>query len=244
MLTLAIDTATAQVGVAFGRDGHVLGEVRIDGGRRHAEELVPAIRYLGTETGIRLDQLAFVSVGVGPGLYTGLRVGMTTARTLAQVLGIPVVGIPSLDLVAYPWRAAHREVVALIDARRKEVFAGRYLPAPGGMQRIGEYVVCTPEAIAAEMAAAGADVLVAGDGAVAYRDVFAGVDHVGAGRSRRGRPEPGRARGARHRTLRARGVLASGRGVAAVPAPQRRRDRLGPPVSERRRPQGEERRGE
>jgi tRNA threonylcarbamoyladenosine biosynthesis protein TsaB len=178
VLTLAIDTATAQVGVAFGRDGRVLGEVRIDGGRRHAEELAPAIRYLSGETGVALDQLAFVAVGVGPGLYTGLRVGVTTARTLAQVLEIPIVGIPSLDLVAYPWRAAHREVVALIDARRQEVFAARYLPVPGGMQRVGEYVVCAPDAIAAEIAAAGSDVLVAGDGALAHPEVFAGVEHV------------------------------------------------------------------
>ncbi len=178
MLTLAIDTATAQVGVAFGRDGRVLGEVRIDGGRRHAEELAPAIRYLSGETGVALDQLAFVSVGIGPGLYTGLRVGVTTARTLAQVLEIPIVGIPSLDLVAYPWRAAHREVVALIDARRKEVFAGRYLPVPGGMQRVGEYVVRAPDAIAAEIIAAGSDVLVAGDGALAHPEAFAGLEHV------------------------------------------------------------------
>ena len=96
-----------------GRDGRVLGEVRIDGGRRHAEELAPAIEYLRGQTGIALDELACVAVGVGPGLFTGLRVGVTTARTLAQVLDVPVVGIPSLDLVAYPWRATHRRVVAL-----------------------------------------------------------------------------------------------------------------------------------
>src|SRR6187551_1942440 len=116
VLMLAIDTATAQVGVAIGRDGRVLGEVRIDGARRHAEELAPAIEYLRKETGVGLGDLACISVGIGPGLYTGLRVGVTTARTLAQVLDVPVVGIPSLDLVAYPWRTTHRRVVAVIDA--------------------------------------------------------------------------------------------------------------------------------
>jgi len=69
------------------------------------------------QTGITLDDLAGVAVGIGPGLYTGLRVGVTSARTLAQVLDVPVVGIPSLDLVAYPWRATHRRIVALIERR-------------------------------------------------------------------------------------------------------------------------------
>ena len=90
MLMLAIDTATAQVGVAIGRDGHVLGEVRIDGRRRHAEELAPAIEYLRDQTGIALADLVCVAVGLGPGLFTGLRVGVTTARTL------------------YPWRGDNR----------------------------------------------------------------------------------------------------------------------------------------
>lgn len=178
MLTLAIDTATAQVGVAIGRDGRVLGEVSIAGGRRHAEELAPAIEYLRGQTGISLDDLAFVAVGIGPGLYTGLRVGVTTARTLAQVLDIPVVGIPSLDLVAYPWRATPRRIVALIDARRKEVFAARYWPVPGGVQRDGEYTVEVPAAIAAELLATGAESLLVGDGALEYADAFAGLDHV------------------------------------------------------------------
>ncbi len=181
MLMLAIDTATAQVGVAIGRDGHVLGEVRIDGGRRHAEELVPAIAYLRGQVGIALAELACVAVGLGPGLFTGLRVGVTTARTLAQVLDVPVVGIPSPDLVAYPWRATDRRLVALIDARRKEVFAARYRPVPGGVQRDGDYTVEAPDAIAAELLATGTDTLLVGDGALVYADTFTGLDHVELG---------------------------------------------------------------
>ena len=178
VLTVAIDTATAQVGVAFGRGGRVLGEVRLDGGRRHAEQLVPAIEYLAAELAVELDDLAFVAVGIGPGLYTGLRVGVTTARVLAQALAIPMVGIPSLDLVAYPWRATHRQIVAVLDARRHEVFSARYWPVPGGLQRDGEYEVGPPEAVVADIIAGGAEVLLVGDGVLEYPDAFAGVDRV------------------------------------------------------------------
>ena len=80
----------------------MLGEVRLAGGRRHAEQLAPAIEYLRRELGIDLGHLAAIAVGIGPGLFTGLRVGVTTGKVMAQALRIPVVGIPSLDLVAYP----------------------------------------------------------------------------------------------------------------------------------------------
>ena len=178
MILLAIDTATSQVSVAFGRDGRVLGEVRIDGGRRHAEQLAPAIDFLRGELGLELSQLAGIAVGTGPGLYTGLRVGVTTARTLAQALAIPVVGISSLDLVAYPWRVTHRKVIAVLDARRREVFSAGYWPVPGGLQRDGEYAVGSPDAVAAEIIASGVEVLVVGDGALAYAESFAGLDHT------------------------------------------------------------------
>lgn len=178
MTLLAIDTATSQVSVAFGRDGRVLGEVRIDGGRRHAEQLAPAIAYLATELDIDVRTLAAVAVGTGPGLYTGLRVGVTTARTMAQSLGIPIIGIPSLDLVAHPWRTMQRRVVAVLDARRREVFSAQYRPVPGGLARDGEYTVGPPGVLAAEMLARGDDVVLVGDGALVYADSFSGLDRV------------------------------------------------------------------
>ena len=181
MLTLAIDTATAHVGVAIGRDGQVIGEVGLDGARRHAEELAPAIEFLQRETGVTLAQLSFLAVGIGPGLFTGLRVGVTTARTLAQVLGVPLVGIPSLDLVAYPWRTTNRRIVALLDARRREVFAARYWPVPGGLQRDGDDTVGSPEAVVAELVADRHQALLVGDGALEYHDCFADLDHVELG---------------------------------------------------------------
>ena len=178
VLTLAIDTATAQVGVAFGRGGRVVGEVRLDGGRRHAEQLAPAVDYLRRELGVELEELAFIAVGIGPGLYTGLRVGVTTARVLAQALGIPVVGIPSLDLVAYPWRTTTRQIVAVLDARRQEVFSARYWPVPDGLQRDGEYGAGPPAAVVADIVASGVEVLLVGDGVLAYPDAFSGLDRV------------------------------------------------------------------
>lgn len=178
MLTLALDTATARVGVAVGRDGRVLAELTVDGARRHAEELAPAITEVLREARIDLDRIRFVSVGLGPGLFTGLRVGVTTARTLGQVLGVPVVGVPSLDLVAYPWRHTDRRIVALVDARRREVFAARWTVVGDSLERHGDYTVEPPEQIAAELAESRLPVRLVGDGALAYEAVFAALPEV------------------------------------------------------------------
>ncbi|MEX0947281.1 MAG: tRNA (adenosine(37)-N6)-threonylcarbamoyltransferase complex dimerization subunit type 1 TsaB [Acidimicrobiia bacterium] len=168
-----MDTATPQVAVAIGDGGVVRGEVRVVGGRRHAEQLAPAIEYVCTETGVPLDRLAAIAVGIGPGLFTGLRVGVTTAKVMAQALRIPVVAVPSLDLIAYPLRHATRPIVTVIDARRREVFHARYRPVPGGVQREGDYVVGAVDELIADLEATGEDVLLAGDGVTRYREQFA-----------------------------------------------------------------------
>jgi len=178
MHVLAFDTATDVVSVAVGRNGEPLAAVQLAAGREHAERLAPAIAMLCDDAGVSLDHLAAIAVGIGPGRFTGLRVGVTTAKVMAQALAIPVVGIGSLDLIASPLRHARRQVVAVIDARRKEVFWARYRPVPGGLVRVTEDAVDPPRDVVAELEADGAEVLLAGDGVERYRDEFASLDHV------------------------------------------------------------------
>jgi len=176
MLLLAVDTATPQVSVALGEDGQVRGEVRLAGGRRHAEQLAPAIAYLCEQTGVPLDALDALAVGVGPGLFTGLRVGVTTVKVMAQALAVGVVAVPSLDLIAYPLRHARRVVAVVVDARRREVFHATYRPVVGGVERVSEYTVAPAPQVASALAAAGDDVILAGDGVDQYWSAFAGLE--------------------------------------------------------------------
>jgi tRNA threonylcarbamoyladenosine biosynthesis protein TsaB len=178
VLLLGIDTATPQVSVAFGDATRVLGEVHLAGGRRHAEQLAPAIDYLRGELAVDLGQLAAIAVGLGPGLFTGMRVGVTTAKVMAQALRIPVVGVPSLDLVAYELRHTTRMIVVVFDARRREVFHARYVPVPGGVQRVSEYEVGPPADLVADLEAHDDELLLAGDGIEPYRREFAALDHA------------------------------------------------------------------
>ena len=178
MLLLGLDTATKRVGVALANEHGLLGRVELGGPAtvgppRHAETLAPAIAWCLEKCDAQPAQVSAVAVGIGPGMFTGLRVGVTTAKIFAQALRIPVIPIPSLDLLAYPLRHAHGLVVATIDARRHELYWAMYRPVPGGVQRVSEYELGSPEDLVAELQARGEEALVCGDGGLRFPDAFA-----------------------------------------------------------------------
>lgn len=178
MLVLGIETATDQVGCALGDQDGVLAQSHLRAPRRHAEALAPQVRSVCDQAGVPLAKVGVVAVDVGPGLFTGLRVGFTTAVTLAEALDVPMVGFTSLDLLAHGAHLTDRLVAATVDARRGEVFAALYRPVPGGVQQVEPPTVVRPEELASELTARGEDTLLVGDGAARYREVFDDVDHA------------------------------------------------------------------
>jgi tRNA threonylcarbamoyladenosine biosynthesis protein TsaB len=168
VIVLAIDTSTNQTSIALGTGDEVLAAAQFAGPRRR-DDAVPAIEQLLSWSGLEVTALGGIAVGVGPGLYTGLRVGIEIAKTLAQVLHLPIVGLSSLDALAYAVRTTRRRVVAVIDARRGEVFSAFYRAVPGGVVREGPYRVERPAALAAELVAAPEEMLLVGNGAILYR---------------------------------------------------------------------------
>jgi tRNA threonylcarbamoyladenosine biosynthesis protein TsaB len=178
MIVLGIETATTQVGCALGGHEGVLASFHAARGRRHAEILTPAIAFICEQAEVDLREVGAIAVDVGPGLFTGLRVGVATAKAMAQALRVPVVGLSSLDLLAFPARSTRRLICAVIDARRGEVFAAFYRQVPGGVQRVSDPMVVRPGDVAAEIVARGEECLLVGDGALRYADVFAGLSRV------------------------------------------------------------------
>ncbi|MFN0092651.1 MAG: tRNA (adenosine(37)-N6)-threonylcarbamoyltransferase complex dimerization subunit type 1 TsaB [Acidimicrobiales bacterium] len=178
MLILGIDTATAQVGCAIGGHEGVLGSVHSSRGKRHAETLTPAIEFICRQSRVELRELGAVAVDLGPGLFTGLRVGIASAKALAQALRVPVIGVSSLDLLAWPVRFSNRLIATALDARRGELFYAFYRQSPGGVQRVSPPTVGSPDDLASELLAAGEEVLLVGDGGIRYEDVFAGITRV------------------------------------------------------------------
>ena len=128
MLVVGFDTATPAVSVALHDGERVVATAFAVDARRHGELLAPMIAKVMADAGAARGDLTAVATGVGPGPYTGLRVGVVTARVLGAVLGIPVYGVCSLDVIAAAaWPSAGgREFLVATDARRKEVYWARY----------------------------------------------------------------------------------------------------------------------
>jgi tRNA threonylcarbamoyladenosine biosynthesis protein TsaB len=178
MIILGIETATQQVGCALGGQEGVLGSFHAAKGRYHAEILAPAIEFTCKHARIELSEVSCVAVDVGPGLFTGLRVGIATAKAMAFALRVPMIGLSSLDLLAFPVRWSNRLIVPVVDARRGEVFWARYRQVSGGVQRLSEFQVTKADDLAADLQASGEEALLVGDGALRYAQVFEELNNV------------------------------------------------------------------
>lgn len=141
MIVLGIESATELVGVAVADGEGLRSSVWATGRHRHGEALMPAITHALEQAEVTLTDIEVVAVDVGPGLFTGLRVGVVTAKALAQALGLGIIAVTSVDVLAHAAVDAgwNSEVAAVVDARRGEVFARRYQPrlwgstAPAGL---------------------------------------------------------------------------------------------------------------
>ena len=128
MITLALETATTAAAVAVLDDDVVLAEAVASVDRHHTESLLPCAAELLGSLGLGVGEVERIVVDVGPGLFTGLRVGLATARSLAAARGIGLIGLTSLEILAAdPLVEAEARVTAVVDARRGEVFAQRFV---------------------------------------------------------------------------------------------------------------------
>jgi tRNA threonylcarbamoyladenosine biosynthesis protein TsaB len=177
----AIETATETVGVAVQTSTGLSAELSLTGGRRHVESLTPALEHLLRQVGLEPGQLDAVAVDLGPGLFTGLRVGVAAAKGLAQALGIGVMGASSLEiLLRAAAEAGHAgQVLAAVDARRGEVFVAEATLDPAmGVGPMDSPRLLAPAALASELAQRAEPVLAIGDGAQRYADLLEAVPGV------------------------------------------------------------------
>jgi tRNA threonylcarbamoyl adenosine modification protein YeaZ len=184
VLLIAFDTATPAVTVALHDGTHVLAETTTVDARRHGELLASSIDAVLTEAGAGRLDITAVAAGTGPGPYTGLRVGLVTARVLGSALGVPVYGVCTLDVIAADAAkaAGGREFIVATDARRREVYWARYDaggtrldgPAVGIPADVAELAAAS-QAAASQAAAgsqAGGGILAAGAGVLLYPGVL------------------------------------------------------------------------
>jgi tRNA threonylcarbamoyladenosine biosynthesis protein TsaB len=186
MLILGFDTATEVTTIALASEDKVLADLALVSEKTQMERLMPLIDMILDQAGVKVGELDGIVVGSGPGLFTSLRIGVTTAKTLVQALDIPIVSISTLDVLAYSFahstparrppagRAgqAGRLICSVIDAKRGEVFASLYQAVEGDVSEIWPPKVVSPQVLAQELSLLEKPVLLVGNGAWAYQSLL------------------------------------------------------------------------
>ncbi len=140
MLVLGIDTATLVCSVALATEDSIVGEYSLNINKTHSQRLMPLIAGMLDDADLSKKDIQGVAVASGPGSFTGIRIGMATARSLAQGLKIPLAGVPTLDILAAQFPFTHGLICPVLDARRQEVYTSLYRCPLGKLQRITDYM--------------------------------------------------------------------------------------------------------
>jgi tRNA threonylcarbamoyladenosine biosynthesis protein TsaB len=207
MKLLAVESATLSGGVALLDGDRLLGEITLNIAITHSERLMSAVDRLLADCGLAPADLDGLAVSVGPGSFTGLRVGLATVKALAMALDLPVAAVPTLDALAARLPFADAAVCPLLDARKGEVYLSLYRWCERGMVREWDYLALPPELAAARLIA---PVILLGDGIEACRPW---LDRLGEGV--RLAPAAQRLPSAAAVAGLGRAALAAGAGVAA-----------------------------
>lgn len=171
MKLLAVESATLSGGAAILDGDRLLGEITLNIAITHSERLLAAVDRLLADCGLAPADLEGLAVSVGPGSFTGLRVGLATVKGLAMALDLPIAPVPTLDALAARLPFADAPVCPILDARKNEVYLSLYRWRGDRMCREWDYLALSPELAAAELAAAEltAPVILLGDGIEACR---------------------------------------------------------------------------
>ena len=169
MSILAIDTASSVSSVAVASEGKLQAEVTVEAGRTHSETLLSHIEGALSFAGVERSALTGVAVSIGPGSFTGLRIGLATAKAIAYGLGIPLVGVSTLAALALAVPVSDVHTLALMDAQKGNAYAGLYEWRDGSLHEVRPVRVAPLAEAIAEAADRGKPVLLTGELAVKKR---------------------------------------------------------------------------
>ncbi len=170
MRLLAIETSTLAGGAALLEGERVVAEYALDVRVTHSERVMAVVDQLMRDARWRAEDLEGLAVAVGPGSFTGLRIGLSTVKGLAWALAIPVAAVPTLDAMAAALPFAAWPVAPVIDARKGEVYTSLYRWTGAAMRREWEYLALAPEALAHRLVE---PTILVGDGAAGIRSAHA-----------------------------------------------------------------------
>ena len=147
MLILGLDTSTPMAGMGVVGLNGTLAELNISFGTDYSEKLLASIKYLLNSVNLSVNDLSGFSISIGPGSFTGLRIGLATIKGLAYASGKPVVAVPTLDAIAWQFGHSRYPVASIIDAKKKEIYVALYEAKKNDIRRITPYLAMPPQGL-------------------------------------------------------------------------------------------------
>ena len=173
MIILSIDSSTPVAGIAVSDGNKLLGEVMINTKNTHSEKLMPMVQQLLQDLQMTIQQIDAVAVTCGPGSFTGLRIGMATAKGIAQGGGKKLIAVPTLDCLAQNLLHYNGIICPIMNAQKKQVYTAIYRSGKTNLERLSDYQAIEAELLAEHLLNLEEDVWFVGDGVEAFADVFA-----------------------------------------------------------------------
>ena len=172
MIILSIDSSTPVAGIAVSDGKKLLGEVMINTQNTHSEKLMPMVAQLLHDLQMSIQQIDAVAITCGPGSFTGLRIGMATAKGIVQGGNKKLIAIPTLDTLAQNLNHYPGIICPIMNAQKKQVYTAIYKSTETGTERLSDYQAIEAETLAEQLLALGETVWFTGDGVDAFADVF------------------------------------------------------------------------
>ena len=171
MIILSIDSSTPVAGIAVADGNQLLGEIMLNTKNTHSEKLMPLVQQLLQELQLTVQDLDAIAVTQGPGSFTGLRIGMATAKGLVQGAGKQLIAVPTLDCLAQNLLHYPGIICPIMNAQKKQVYTALYRGVDK-LERLSDYQAIEAEKLAQQLQQLNEDVWFVGDGVVAFADVF------------------------------------------------------------------------
>jgi tRNA threonylcarbamoyladenosine biosynthesis protein TsaB len=172
VIILSIDSSTPVAGIAVSDGKKLLGEVMINTQNTHSEKLMPMVAQLLHDLQMSIQQIDAVAITCGPGSFTGLRIGMATAKGIVQGGNKKLIAIPTLDTLAQNLNHYPGIICPIMNAQKKQVYTAIYKSTETGMERLSDYQAIEAETLAEQLLTLGETVWFTGDGVDAFADVF------------------------------------------------------------------------
>ena len=172
MIILSIDSSTPVAGIAVSDGMQLLGEITLNTKNTHSEKLMPLVKHLLDELALSVNDLDAIAVTQGPGSFTGLRIGMATAKGLAQGAGKKLIAVPTLDCLAQNLLHYPGIICPIMNAQKKQVYTAIYRSGRDKLERLSDYQAIAVEQLAVQLKELKEDIWFVGDGVAAFADVF------------------------------------------------------------------------